>query len=44
MSHTFSLIQKENKFKVNAQGKISVRADDKPGYFFKWPNLRLLFS
>ena len=23
--------------KVNALGKISARADDKPGYFFKWP-------
>ena len=33
MCHTFSLSKK----KVNALGKINVHADDKPGYFFKWP-------
>ena len=27
----------KNKKKVNALGKTSARADDKPGYFFKWP-------
>ena len=38
MSHTFTLFQKLKK-NVNAPGKISVRGDDKPG-FFMWPNLQ----
>ena len=43
--HTFSFIQKQtNKKKINALGKISARADDKPGYFFKWQMYFLLIS